>query len=363
VTPGAASVSATAGRRGSPPAPPSPGPARWRIVYPSQRTDRMPWMTDHIPGGEFAVIPADYLHDRSRPSTSPRQWLDYARHAWRGWRAAARDGAGLITAFPQLPVFLGALNRLTGRRRPILCWSFNLGAAFGGWRARAAAFGLRGVDVLVVHSRREIATYSAQLGLDPARFVFLPFSVAPLTPSLPEEEEAPFVLAMGTARRDYRSLLAALAALRLPGVIVAGPHALAGLEVPPWVEVRSGLTLAECHALAQRARVNVVPVDNDATASGQVTIVETMMLGRAVVATRCIGSEDYVADGVNGLLVPPRDPAALAAAIRALWEDTTRRRRLGEAARTHALAHFTFEASAAPLAEQLHRIVQLHKTP
>lgn len=336
---------------------------RWTIVYPSQRTARMPWMTDHIPGGVFDIVTADYAHDRSRPRTTPRQWLDYARHAWRAWRAAGRQGAGLITAFPQLPVLLGALNRITGGRRPILCWSFNLGSALDGWRARAAGFGLRGVDVLVVHSRREIEAYAAQLRLEPGRFAFLPFSVAPLTPSLAEDEAAPFVLAMGSARRDYRTLLAALTVLRLPGVIVAAPHALAGLEVPPWVQVRSALSLAECHALAQRARVNVVPVDNDTTASGQVTIVETMMLGRAVVATRCIGSEDYVEDGVTGLLVPARDAGALASAIRAMWEDAPRRRRLGEAARAHAVAHFTFEASAAPLAVLLDRIVQVHNTP
>jgi glycosyltransferase involved in cell wall biosynthesis len=141
-------------------------------------------------------------------------------------------------------------------------------------------------------------------------------------------------------------------------VIVAGPHALEGLDLPPHVALRSNLTLEDCHALAQRARVNVVPVDNDSTASGQVTIVETMMLGRAVVATRGIGSEDYVAEGETGLLVPPRDVEALAAAILRLWEDADLRRRLGAAARAHALRHFTFEASAGPLAAELDRLAR-----
>jgi glycosyltransferase involved in cell wall biosynthesis len=335
----------------------------WKIVYPSHRSAQMAWMTDYIPPTrhDFALIPADYAHDRSRPRTNARQWLDYLRHAWRGWRAASREGrqpVGIVTAFPQLPVFLGMLNRLTGARRPILCWSFNLGTQFSGWRVRLARFGLRGVDALVVHSRREIETYSALLGLERSRFVFLPFSVLPLTPTLTEDAESPYVLAMGTARRDYRALIAALTRLGLPGIIVAGPHALEGLDVPEFVQVRSNLTLAECHALSQRARVNVVPVDNDTTASGQVTIVETMMLGRAVVATRCIGSEDYIADGGTGLLVEPRDVDALAAAIRRMWEDDALRRRLDAAARAHALAHFTFEASAVPLGAELDRIAR-----
>lgn len=332
----------------------------WKFAYPSHRTSRMPWITDHIPPErhDFELIPADYAHDRSRPSTSGRQWLDYLRHAWRAWRAADRDPrrpVGILTAFPHLAVGSGLIKRLTFSRRPIVVWSFNLGTQFTGWKLRLARFALAKVDVFISHSRRETEIYPALLGLDAARFAFVPFSVAPLAPELAEDEEHPFVLAMGTARRDYRSLVAALSELGLPGVIVAGPHALEGIEIPGNVQVRSNLTLAECHALSQRARVNVVPVDNDDTASGQVTIVETMMLGRAVVATRCIGSEDYLVDGETGLLVPPHDAAALAVGIDRLWNDGPFRRRLDAAARAHAVAHFDFVASVEPLSALLDR--------
>jgi len=55
---------------------------------------------------------------------------------------------------------------------------------------------------------------------------------------------------------------------------------------------------------------------------------EAMAVGVPVVGTRVIGSEDAVEDGVTGLLVPYADPAALAAAVRAILESPELARRL-----------------------------------
>ena len=61
-------------------------------------------------------------------------------------------------------------------------------------------------------------------------------------------------------------------------------------------------------------------------------LLEAMRFGRAVVATRVGGSPELVEDGVTGLLVPPRDPDALAGAVVALLRDPARCARLGAAA-------------------------------
>ena len=60
---------------------------------------------------------------------------------------------------------------------------------------------------------------------------------------------------------------------------------------------------------------------------------EAMAHGRPVVATAVGGLVDAVEDGVTGLLVPPRDPAALRAAVERLLADEELRQRLGAAAR------------------------------
>ncbi|MBN1541873.1 glycosyltransferase family 4 protein [candidate division KSB1 bacterium] len=59
-------------------------------------------------------------------------------------------------------------------------------------------------------------------------------------------------------------------------------------------------------------------------------LIEAMAAGLAVVSSRCDGVLDIVREGENGLLVPPRDGDALAAAVRQLVLDPQRRLSMGE---------------------------------
>jgi glycosyltransferase involved in cell wall biosynthesis len=74
------------------------------------------------------------------------------------------------------------------------------------------------------------------------------------------------------------------------------------------------------------------------------TVLEAMARGRAVVATHVGGTPELVVDGETGLLVPARDPVALAAAIRALLADPERRRAMGEAGRRRVAERFSAAA-------------------
>jgi glycosyltransferase involved in cell wall biosynthesis len=70
---------------------------------------------------------------------------------------------------------------------------------------------------------------------------------------------------------------------------------------------------------------------------------EAMERGRAVVASAVGGLPEIVADGETGLLVPPGDVDALAAAFVALARDPERLRVLGSAGRARALREFSQE--------------------
>lgn len=71
------------------------------------------------------------------------------------------------------------------------------------------------------------------------------------------------------------------------------------------------------------------------------TIREAMALGKPVVASTAGGNPELVQDGVSGLLVPPRDPSALASVVGRLLGDPDLGVRLGRAARERVLAGFS----------------------
>ena len=67
---------------------------------------------------------------------------------------------------------------------------------------------------------------------------------------------------------------------------------------------------------------------------------EAAASGLPLIVTDIRGCREVVADGVNGLLVPVRDPQALGAAIVRLGNDAELRQRMAEAARTKAIREF-----------------------
>jgi len=73
------------------------------------------------------------------------------------------------------------------------------------------------------------------------------------------------------------------------------------------------------------------------------SLLDAMAFGRPIVATAAGGIPEAVEDGVNGRVVPPRDPAALAAALLDVLGDGDRRAALGRAGRRRFEERFTDE--------------------
>jgi len=86
-------------------------------------------------------------------------------------------------------------------------------------------------------------------------------------------------------------------------------------------------------------------------------LAEAMSMSKPVVATDVDGIPEVVSHGRTGLLVPPRDPPALAAALLAVLRDTALAARLGQAGRERVAAHFRLAPNMERLARELARHV------
>jgi glycosyltransferase involved in cell wall biosynthesis len=86
------------------------------------------------------------------------------------------------------------------------------------------------------------------------------------------------------------------------------------------------------------------------------TLLEAAAVGRAIVATDVAGNRDIARNGVNAILVPPGDAAALAAALKALASDAPRRRAYAAAGRGLVAAGFSEEAVSAATVALYHAL-------
>jgi glycosyltransferase involved in cell wall biosynthesis len=90
-------------------------------------------------------------------------------------------------------------------------------------------------------------------------------------------------------------------------------------------------------ALLARAKLYVLSSISEGVS---LTLLEAMACGLPVVATRVGGTPEVVVDETTGLLVPPGDPAALAAALNRTYRDADLAAALGRRGRARVEAHF-----------------------
>lgn len=114
-------------------------------------------------------------------------------------------------------------------------------------------------------------------------------------------------------------------------------------------------SVADPTQLLQSASIFVLPSRSEGFSNA---IVEAMMAGLPVVATTVGGNGEAVLQNHTGLLVPPDDPGALAAAICALLDDPEQLQAMGEAGQERALSLFTEEGTLRQMVAVLDQVLK-----
>jgi len=202
-----------------------------------------------------------------------------------------------------------------------------------------------------------VRAFLTRAGHDPAKLVTIHYGLdeLPAAPSDPTPAEAgvpadtPLALAVGRliAQKDHATLLRAFALVhaKLPqarlAILGSGP-----LEAETRA-LAAELGLADAVLLPGRTEIRDWLVRADVFVHSSrwegfgIVLLEAMLAGLAVVATRVSAVPEVVVDGETGLLVEAGDPAGLAAHLEALLTDRERATTLGEAGRQRALTDFS----------------------
>jgi glycosyltransferase involved in cell wall biosynthesis len=186
---------------------------------------------------------------------------------------------------------------------------------------------------LVIAASTGLAEEARQLG---AREVRVIPSGIDIPPEVGEEADPPEILYAGRLSPE-KGVLELVEAARGMTLVVAGDGPLRA-RVPG---ARGLVRHDELQGLYARAAVVACPSRREGFG---VACLEAMAHARPVVATNVGGLRDLVVDGDTGIVVPPRDPAALRAALERLLADRELRLRLGVAGRERARAHFSWDA-------------------
>lgn len=240
----------------------------------------------------------------------------------------------------------------------------DLHANMGGLVRKLLVWSMRQADVLAVVSEA-MRAQAITLGMPAERIVIASMGVDVATFSAPEAT-APRsgIVFVGrlAEKKGVTHLLAALQTLRrsLPDIrlrIVGDGPLRAGLErqaadlgLQEAVEFLGGRPPAEIPAFFQQARLFVMPSVIASTGDQEglgLVAAEAMSCRCPVVAHDLAAVRDLVIDGVTGLLVPPGDETALAAAMEKVLQSPALAASLAAAGQQHVQDNYSWQAVAA----------------
>jgi len=347
----------------------------------------------HVDAREFGMAAAT-LHDRGTLNANPSPLplvhnLDCARRrryglaAWRLRRLLAREKIDLLHTHHYEPALLGVLATV-GTRVPLVLGRHYSDAIYQlsrGARRRTylAVESLcnRRAAAIIAPSKAVERVLLAQ-GVDAHKVEVIPYGFdfrhfGPRDPAALDRARAEWPAGPGPrlatiarlhSEKGHRYLLEALEALArekwtATWLIVGDGPERAALEAAVRAKGMTGVVRfagwrTDVFDLIAAADVVVQPTLHEAFSQA---MIESMALGRPLVISDVSGVEDVVEDGRSGLVVPPRDVGALAAALRRL-SDPAVARAVGDAAGARVRSRLDIREIVQRLQDLYRRVVR-----
>jgi len=224
---------------------------------------------------------------------------------------------------------------------------------------RIAAKSITGV---ITHTSKQSIYYQNCLPALKEKHRFVPFGTDPefFKPlDLPEED---YILCVGYIKRDWETLLAAFSGLQsntsLKLVGAAGRLKLpAGVAASKKIECLPYVPIGELQKIMAQAKLVVLPLPYQLYSFGQMSLLQAMAMGKAVIVSNVPGIADYVQDGQNAVLVRPYDYVELKERIEFLLSHPEERNQIGTNARKSIEEKFNEQQMAAGIHRSCYELI------
>lgn len=146
-----------------------------------------------------------------------------------------------------------------------------------------------------------------------------------------EKVEIPYILSIGYNKRDWDTLIKAYEKLDTDVEL----HLLGN---DSWksdnskIKILAPVPVKEMMQMIEGSLFGVLPLKWFNYSYGQMTLMQQMAMGKAVIVSEVPSVKDYVQDGIDACLYPPEDVDALAEQMKLLLEDSSRREKIGQEA-------------------------------
>lgn len=228
----------------------------------------------------------------------------------------------LVTHGAMTSYFSAMLGNLTPETKHLVM-SFNFTEIPSGQKYKMLKKAFEKIDRFAVCSKIEIDLYSKIFEIPVEKIDFVRWGISsPITVATENSIKSPYFVAMGGEARDYATLCET--ARIMPDtkfVFIVRPDTLIGMSIPDNVSVYVNIPWQNAWSLVWHAEAALIPLRDNTTANGHITIVGGMHVGQCHIVTDSTGIHDYAEHEKTALLVPQKDPVAFKRAIERLKDD------------------------------------------
>lgn len=204
---------------------------------------------------------------------------------------------------------------------------------------------LRRVDRFILHFK-DTSEYEKIYGIPPSKCVFVPFKVnywERLSPEDRSSEVEEYIFTAGRSYRDFPTFIEAMRRVEYPGLLLYEETELLKRSATDvdLSNLPGNLTAAKNEGeqswveYIRRAKIVVVPLlPSTMYAPGLSLYLMAMAMKKCVIVTEGLATRGMLKD--EAVIVAPKDPEALAAAVTRVWTDDVLRRKTAESGRRYA---------------------------